>query len=111
MIVSELYMRLNDAVKRVNLLCKWEFGKDCTFDETILRQELEQICQVPSPIEVVRCRECKYFSQTTLGMNYACWHGADTVWGETGEHAGHNVCQRLESDNGYCSYGVRKEQE
>lgn len=25
--MSDEYMRLDDAVKRVNLLCKWEFGK------------------------------------------------------------------------------------
>ena len=55
--MNDLYMKLDDAVKRVNLLCKWEFGKDCVFDETILRQELEQICQIPSPADVVE-RKC-----------------------------------------------------
>lgn len=59
--------------------------------------------------EVIRCKDCRWFSQTTLGMTYACWHGAETVWGQTGEHAGHNCCQRIESENHYCGYGERKQ--
>ena len=61
--------------------------------------------------ELVRCKDCRWFSQTTLGMTYACWHGAETVWGQTGEHAGHNCCQRIESEEHYCGYGERKEHE
>jgi hypothetical protein len=60
-------------------------------------------------VKVVRCKDCRWFSQTTLGMTYACWHGAETVWGQTGEHAGHNCCQRIESEEHYCGYGERKQ--
>jgi hypothetical protein len=91
-----LYMRLDDAVKRVNLLCKWEFGKDCTFDETILRQELEQICQIPSPVEVVRCKDCKYKERKRCGLTR------------------YSVCgltRYTVRENDYCSYGERKDDE
>jgi hypothetical protein len=90
---DELYMRLDDAVKRVNLLCKQEFGKDCTFDEILLRQELEQICQIPSPVEVVRCKDCKW-----RGIAGCC--ALDIV-----------VEDDKPNDDDYCSYGERKEQE
>lgn len=58
--------------------------------------------------EIVRCRDCKWLSMTTLGMEYACWHGAEKVWGETGEHKDHTVCQRIDSLDHYCSYGERR---
>lgn len=89
---DELYMRLDDAVKRVNLLCKWEFGKGYTFDEVLLRQELEQICQIPSPVEVVRCRDCAY-SETTDNVRFCmCEDGLG----------------RCVADNEFCSEGVKK---
>lgn len=90
---DKLYMRLDDAVKRVNLLCKWEFGKDCTFDETILRQELEQICQMPSPVEVVRCKDCK-FNKAKNKDKGVC-----------------GLMVYVHNADDYCSYGERKEQE
>ena len=58
--------------------------------------------------ELIRCKDCKYFSQTTLGMDYACWHGASMVWGETGERAKHHVCERVESPDHYCGYAERR---
>ena len=57
---------------------------------------------------LVRCKDCKWLSMTTLGMEYACWHGAEKVWGETGEHKDHTVCQRIDSLDHYCSYGERR---
>lgn len=60
---------------------------------------------------LVRCKDCKWFSQTTLGMDYACWRGAEQVWGETGEHKGQRVCVRLKDGNDYCSYGEREERD
>ena len=94
--MSELYMELDDAVKRVNLLCKWEFGKDCVFDETVLRQELEQICKIPSPVEVIRCKDCKHHEDFLFGDNdkVLCWvHDVDVVVAK----------------NGYCNYGERED--
>lgn len=60
-------------------------------------------------IDLVRCGECKYLSTTTLGMPYACWHGADKIWGETGEHADHTICTRIDDLEHYCGYGERRE--
>lgn len=60
-------------------------------------------------VPVVRCKDCKFFSMTTLGMPFACWHGAVQVWGETGEHAAHHVCQRVDSPDHYCRYAERKD--
>lgn len=60
-------------------------------------------------VEVIRCRECKHLSLTTIGMDYACWHGADNIYGETGRDAGHTLCKRIESLDHYCSYGERSE--
>lgn len=68
---------------------------------------LRVLRHLPSP--VVRCRECKYISMTTIGMDYACWHGAESVYGQTGEHAGHVVCQRIESLDHFCAYGERRD--
>ena len=58
--------------------------------------------------ELVRCKDCKWLSMTTLGMEYACWHGSEKVWGETGEHKDHTVCQRIDSLDHYCSHGERR---
>ena len=58
---------------------------------------------------LVRCKDCKWLSMTTLGMDYACWHGAYTIFGETGEHADHHVCRRIESPDWFCADGERRE--
>lgn len=60
-------------------------------------------------VPVVRCKDCKYLSMTTIGMDYACWHGAESVYGQTGEHAGQVVCQRIESPDHFCAYGERRD--
>ena len=98
--MSDLYMRLDDAVKRINLLCKWEFGKDYTFNETVLKQELEQICQVPSPVEVVRCKECKHCRDCILATD------ADGNVTDTYKACSH--WRRETFDNEYCSYGIKE---
>lgn len=58
--------------------------------------------------ELVRCKDCKFFSQTTLGMDFACWHGAAKVWGETGDHESHSVCSRVDSPLHFCKYGIKR---
>lgn len=58
-------------------------------------------------VEVVRCRECKWLSMTTLGMEYACWKGAFSVWGETGQHYDHHVCRAVPNGDWYCADGER----
>ena len=60
-------------------------------------------------VPVVRCKECKYLSMTTIGMPYACWKGSDSLWGETGEHASHTVCRRIDNIDYYCADGERRE--
>ena len=60
--------------------------------------------------ELVRCKDCKHFSATTLGMPYACWRGGERVWGETGEHARHTLCIRVDSPDWFCADGERKEE-
>ena len=58
--------------------------------------------------EIIRCKDCEYFSMTTLGMPYACWKGADKIFGETGEHANHTVCRRIDSPDWFCADGERR---
>lgn len=60
-------------------------------------------------VDVVRCKDCKYFSFTTLGMQFACWHEAYKIFGETGEHASHTICTRIDSEEHFCSYGERSD--
>lgn len=60
--------------------------------------------------EVIRCKDCKHFSATTLGMPYACWRGGERVWGETGEHAWHTLCIRVNSPDWFCADGERREE-
>lgn len=60
--------------------------------------------------KIVRCKDCKYMSMTTIGMPYACWHRAENIFGETGEHASHTVCTRLDSLEHYCGYAERSEE-
>ena len=105
---DELYMRLDDAVKRVNLLCKWEFGKDYTFDEVLLRQELEQICQIPSPVEVVRCKDCKYWNRDTIrhsNNDFREWDEAECE--ALAELDPYNEIDRTTEDEHFCSYAER----
>ncbi len=59
---------------------------------------------------VIRCKDCKHFSVTTLGMPYACWHGGETVWGETGEHQSHHCCVRVDSPDHFCAYAERRDE-
>ena len=59
-------------------------------------------------INVIRCKDCKHFSMTTLGMPYACWHGASEPWGETGEHAHHTLATRIDSPEHFCGYAERR---
>ena len=59
--------------------------------------------------KLVRCKDCKYLSLTTLGMEYACWHGAIKVYGETGKECDYTVCQRITNPEHYCSYGEMKD--
>ena len=59
-------------------------------------------------VDVIRCKDCKYLSMTTIGMPYACWHGAEGIWGETGEHQSHHVCTRIDNIEHYCGYAVRE---
>lgn len=59
-------------------------------------------------VPVVRCKDCKYISATTIGMKYACWKGASQVWGQTGDHAGDYVCRRIDDPEFYCADGERR---
>lgn len=59
--------------------------------------------------DLVRCKDCIYFSQTTLGMDYACWHEANKIYGESGKSAGSTVCTRIESPFHYCGYGRKRD--
>ena len=57
---------------------------------------------------VVRCKDCKFFSMTTLGMPYgACWHRADEINGLSGEDEGYTVCHRVDSPDFFCAWGER----
>ena len=70
-----------------------------------------QLCDAMPTVDavpVVRCKDCKYLSLTTLGMEYACWHGAIKVYGETGKECDYTVCQRITNPEHYCSYGERR---
>ena len=103
-------MRLSDAaeMRLINLdkLIENKFKNDISYNAFVnLVKRQETVDAVP----VVRCRECKYISMTTIGMDYACWHGAESVYGQTGEHAGHVVCQRIESLDHFCAYGERRD--
>lgn len=61
---------------------------------------------------VVRCKDCKFFSMTTLGMPFgACWHRADEINGLSGEDNGYTVCQRVDSPDFFCAWGERREEE
>jgi len=61
-------------------------------------------------VEIIRCKDCRHFSLTTLGMKTgACWHGGAEVWGETGEHKGHHCCIRVDSPDHFCGYAERRE--
>ena len=62
----------------------------------------------PDVAPVVRCKDCKYISATTLGMKYACWKGAYQVYGETGDHAGSYVCRRIDDPEFFCADGERR---
>lgn len=100
--------RLIDADELIKRL--WEKSKaqhDIPLVEHDFRELIHDAPTVDA-VEVVRCKDCKWFSQTTLGMDYACWRGAEQVWGETGEHKGQRVCVRLKDGNDYCSYGERR---
>lgn len=78
-----------------------------TDGEYILNIENNRANRVEEWQPLVRCKDCKHFSQTTLGMTYACWLGGSSVWGETGEHAGHTLCTRIDDPMHYCSKGVK----
>lgn len=56
------------------------------------------------PEAIIRCENCKYFSMTTLGMPYACWHRAEHICGETGAHVRETVCTRVDSPKHHCGY-------
>ena len=61
-------------------------------------------------VPVVRCKECKFFSMTTLGMPFgACWHRADEINGLSGEDNGYTVCHRVDSPDFFCAWGERRE--
>ena len=63
-------------------------------------------------VEVVRCKDCKHLSVTTLGMEYACWHDAYQIYGETGANAGKSVCRRIDDPyKFYCAFGERSNDE
>ena len=80
------------------------------FGNTALVDKYEVLCRLRNiPSAVVRCKDCKHLSMTTIGMDYACWHGAESVYGKTGEHAGQVVCQRIESLDHFCAYGERRD--
>lgn len=93
-------MRLIDA----DALLK---GKD---EHQIISTHLIWNAPTVDAVQVVRCADCKYLSRTTLGMEYACWHGAYSVWGETGEHKDHRVCTRIDDPDHFCAYGERREE-
>lgn len=61
-------------------------------------------------IEIVRCGECKWVSMTTIGMPYACWHGAGRI-SENGTDEGKVICERIEDLNHFCSYGEKRDDE
>lgn len=62
------------------------------------------------PEAVVRCKDCKFFSMTTLGMPFgACWHRADEINGLSGEDNGYTVCHRVDSPDFFCAWGERRE--
>ena len=95
-------MRLIDA----DALIENRFKNDISYNAFVsLVKRQTAVDAVP----VVRCRECKFLSLTTLGMDYACWHGAIKVYGETGKECDLTVCQRIENPEHYCSYGERKQ--
>ena len=71
---------------------------------------LGEVLDAIGSIEIVRCKDCKHFSVTTLGMPYACWRGGDRLWGETGEHASHTLCIRVDSPDWFCAGGERREE-
>ena len=81
------------------------FGKE----NEALEKAIKRINNLPSAEpEIIRCKDCEYFSMTTLGMPYACWKGADKIFGETGEHANHTVCRRIDSPDWFCADGERR---
>ena len=78
--------------------------------EDAVRQRDNHIKALAEMKKIIRCKDCKHFSCTTIGMPYACWRGGSTIWGETGEHQGHHCCIRVDSPEHFCSYAERREE-
>ena len=69
-----------------------------------LKERVEQI-----PEGVVRCKECKWFTYTVLGMDYACLYERYGVDIDTGTREEHYIASNVWSPEHFCSWGERRE--
>lgn len=102
--------RYIDADKLIEL-CEMMADKCDGIGESVWNQFATTVDWSPTvdAVPVVRCKDCKYISATTIGMKYACWKGASQVWGKTGDHAGDYVCRRIDDPEFFCADGEAKE--
>lgn len=89
-------MRVIDADKLMEKVKKWlppdpcgREEKEYPFETDICVSMLMEIEEAPTVVELVRCRDCKYFMSP-----HACSHDDGMITAQS---------------NGFCSYGERKE--
>lgn len=89
-------MRVIDADKLMEKVKKWlppdpcgREEKEYPFETDICVSMLMEIEEAPTVVELVRCRDCKYFMSP-----HACSHDDGMITAQL---------------NGFCSYGERKE--
>ena len=65
-----------DALKKA-----FDFDSDVELEVGVVQFGIDNALTVDA-VPVIRCKDCKYLSATTLGMKYACWSGSATADGK-----------------------------